>query len=424
MKYRSTRGKKLVSARTAILEGLPADNGLYVPEAVPTLHQDEVKNFSGFSIPEIAHAVTKHFLEPEISAAELQQICEDAFNFPLEIKQLEANLHVLELFHGPTLAFKDFGARFMARVMSHFVKDEDKELHILVATSGDTGGAVGSGFLNVAGIRVTILYPKGKISARQEAQITTLGNNVNAIEINGTFDDCQHLVKSAFLDQNLRNEVFLSSANSINISRLIPQSVYYFACQAQLQDEELVFVVPSGNLGNISAGIMGNKMGLPAERFVAAVNTNKTFTDYLASGSYEPRPSKPTLSNAMDVGNPSNIQRLDHWLTLEEMKNMISSFSFNDHQTLEAIRSSIEKYSYDMCPHTAVALLGANRSRQSLTGTHVILSTAHPAKFSEELQDIPYSFDIPATLSEAMVQEKKFISMQNDFGELKDYLLS
>lgn len=422
MRYVSTKGSGPVDARTAVLQGLPSDNGLFVPEAIPKLPDGQIKEILQSNLSDIAYQVTHPYLSGEISDTELRKICAEAFNFPLELVNLEENLSVLELFHGPTLAFKDFGARFMARVMGFFVRNEEEDLHILVATSGDTGGAVGNGFHGVEGIRVTILFPENKISKRQQAQITSLGGNVQAVAVQGTFDDCQKLVKEAFLDAQLK-ELRLSSANSINISRLIPQSIYYFAANAMLSGEDPLYVVPSGNLGNISAGVMALKMGLPIHQFIAALNANDTFERYLQSDHYEARPSVPTLANAMDVGNPSNIQRLMYWLS-SDISNYISATHYNDEEILRGLKNSLQKYEYNMCPHTAIGYLAAMESKVHLDKPHVILSTAHPSKFSEELPEIPYTFELPQRLHEQISKVQHYERVGNHYQDFKDYLLS
>lgn len=422
MRYVSTKGSGPVDARTAVLQGLPSDNGLFVPEAIPKLPDGQIKEILQSNLSDIAYQVTHPYLSGEISDTELRKICAEAFNFPLELVNLEENLSVLELFHGPTLAFKDFGARFMARVMGFFVRNEEEDLHILVATSGDTGGAVGNGFHGVEGIRVTIVFPENKISKRQQAQITSLGGNVQAVAVQGTFDDCQKLVKEAFLDAQLK-ELRLSSANSINISRLIPQSIYYFAANAMLSGEDPLYVVPSGNLGNISAGVMALKMGLPIHQFIAALNANDTFERYLQSDHYEARPSVPTLANAMDVGNPSNIQRLMYWLS-SDISNYISATHYNDEEILRGLKNSLQKYEYNMCPHTAIGYLAAMESKVHLDKPHVILSTAHPSKFSEELPEIPYTFELPQRLHEQISKVQHYERVGNHYQDFKDYLLS
>jgi len=422
MRYVSTKGSGPVDARTAVLQGLPSDNGLFVPEAIPKLPDGQIKEILQSNLSDIAYQVTHPYLSGEISDTELRKICAEAFNFPLELVNLEENLSVLELFHGPTLAFKDFGARFMARVMGFFVRNEEEDLHILVATSGDTGGAVGNGFHGVEGIRVTILFPENKISKRQQAQITSLGGNVQAVAVQGTFDDCQKLVKEAFLDAQLK-ELRLSSANSINISRLIPQSIYYFAANAMLSGEDPLYVVPSGNLGNISAGVMALKMGLPIHQFIAALNANDTFERYLQSDHYEARPSVPTLANAMDVGNPSNIQRLMYWLS-SDISNYISATHYNDEEILRGLKNSLQKYEYNMCPHTAIGYLAAMESKVHQDKPHVILSTAHPSKFSEELPEIPYTFELPQRLHEQISKVQHYERVGNHYQDFKDYLLS
>ena len=337
----------------------------------------------------------------------------------------------LELFHGPSMAFKDFGARFMARIMSYFLQKSQRQIHILVATSGDTGGAVAQGFYKVPGISVTILYPSRKVSDIQEKQLTTLGHNVTALEIDGTFDDCQRLVKEAFLDEELNNKYNLASANSINIARLIPQSFYFFAAYAQLKhlNKPIVFSVPSGNFGNLSAGLLAYRMGLPVEHFIAATNVNDSVPRYLADGNYEPRPSKETVSNAMDVGSPSNFVRLtrffgDDWNLVKEK---ISGYAFDDEQTKKAMREVYGNTNYVLCPHTAVAYLGLlqyeQESKKDFTG--VFLSTAHPAKFLDLVEEtLGKSIDIPERLENLLSLEKSATKLDPDFAAFKTLLMS
>ncbi|MEO6038767.1 MAG: threonine synthase, partial [Saprospiraceae bacterium] len=315
MQFYSTNNPSLrVGLEEAIFKGLPDDNGLFMPLHIPHLPADFIRNLKNYSLPEIAFQVAKTFLQGAIPDEDLSGIIERAINFPAPLVQLDAHSYLLELTHGPSLAFKDFGARFMAEMMSYLNPDKQREIVILVATSGDTGGAVAAGFYRTPGIRVVILYPAGKVSPLQEKQLTTLGHNISALEINGTFDDCQALVKRAFLDPELTQAIRLSSANSINIARLIPQSFYYFEAYKQLPQTALpvVFSIPSGNFGNLTAGILAKRMGLPVHKFIAATNANKVVPDYLNTGTYTPRSSVPTLSNAMDVGNPSNFARMQN----------------------------------------------------------------------------------------------------------------
>lgn len=436
MKLYSTNKKSpKVSFKEAILKGLADDGGLYMPEKIPKLSEDFFKNLNPLTpITEIGFQVSKAFFENEIPDNDLQKIVEDAINFDAPLIETKIDLpgknypiYCLELFHGPTLAFKDFGARFMARLMSYFRKNQ--EITILVATSGDTGSAVASGFLQVPGFRVILLYPSQKVSQIQEQQLTTMGHNITALEIEGTFDDCQQLVKRAFVDHDLQ-KLNLSSANSINIARLIPQSFYYFYAYAQLPEHQIapIFSVPSGNFGNLTAGLIANKMGLPVSKFIAAVNANNIFPHYLESGNFEPKPSVKTISNAMDVGNPSNFARImelyEHNLT--KMREEIWSKSFNDDETKAAIKEIYTKYGYLMDPHGAVAYLGIrDYMKESLPAPAIFLETAHPSKFLDVVEPIiGKKIKIPARLSECLKKEKKSLKMAADFDKFKEYLLS
>ncbi|MGB4400899.1 MAG: threonine synthase, partial [Daejeonella sp.] len=342
MQLYSTNNNSLrVSFKEAVFNSLPADKGLYMPESIPVLNSEFKENLHRYTLPEIAFQVAKNLLNGDIPDTDLKRIIEDAINFEAPVVQLEEQIHVLELFHGPSLAFKDFGARFMSRVMSYFLENGEKELNVLVATSGDTGGAVALGFLGVPNTKVTILYPKGKVSPIQELQLTTNGQNIHAIEIDGTFDDCQALVKQAFNDPELKEKIRLTSANSINISRLIPQTFYYFNAYAQLQRQsktEIIFSVPSGNFGNLGAGFLAWKMGLPVKQFIAATNINDTVPVFLESGLYKAKPSVQTYSNAMDVGDPSNWVRIMDLFKGEraDLKGLLTAYAFNDEETVEA----------------------------------------------------------------------------------------
>jgi len=376
--------------------------------------------------------VTYHLLSDEIPGDVLRNIIKDAINFEAPVVKIEENIHVLELFHGPTLAFKDFGARFMARVMGYFLQHQSREINILVATSGDTGSAVGHGFLNVPGIKVTILYPKGKVSEIQEKQLTTIGGNITAIELEGTFDDCQSLVKLAFLDKELNKSIHLTSANSINISRLIPQSFYYFFAYAQLAGNasSVVFSVPSGNFGNLCGGLLAKKMGLPVEKFIASTNINKIFLEYLNTGKYHPQPSIQTIANAMDVGNPSNFARVKELYgnRLEEIKKVIDSYFFTDEQLKQAIKQVYQQIHYLMCPHTAAGYLGIKnymKNKRVDATEGIFLSTAHPAKFLDIVEDvIDKRVEVPKRLQESIDKQKTAITLPNNFRLLKKYLLN
>jgi len=419
------------SLEEAVFRSLPPDNGLYMPEIFPQVSEHFLQNIDKLTFNEIAFEVTKTLLSDDISEADIRLIVERAFDFDAPVVQIEENTHVLELFHGPSMAFKDFGARFMASLMSYFLSRSQKEIQILVATSGDTGGAVAQGFHNVPGISVTILYPSGKVSDIQEKQLTTLGGNVRALEIDGTFDDCQALVKQAFLDNELNQKYNLASANSINISRLIPQSFYYFRAYAQLKHlgQPLVFSVPSGNFGNLSAGLLAKKMGLPVGHFLAATNRNHVVPSYLENGQYNPQPSVETISNAMDVGNPSNFVRLtrffgDDW---HQVKQDVSGFWFDDHRTCQAMSRVFDATGYVMCPHTAVAYLGLQEYQKlnPQKSTGVLLSTAHYAKFLDVVEAAlgVEEIEVPLRLAELLDKPKVATQMSTKFADFKAFLL-
>jgi threonine synthase len=432
MQFYSTKTKDLTaSLEEAVFRSLPPDNGLYMPVSIPQISPAFLETIETRSFKEIATEVAYTLLSEDISRQEIQTLIDSAYDFDAPVKQITPNDYVLELFHGPSMAFKDFGARFMAALMSHFLTRSEKEIRILVATSGDTGGAVAQGFFKVPGISVTILYPSGKVSDIQEKQLTTLGHNVTAVEVDGTFDDCQKLVKEAFLDAELNSKFNLASANSINIARLIPQSFYFFSAYAQLKTlgKPLVFSVPSGNFGNLSAGLLAYRMGLPVEQFIAATNLNNSVPRYLENGKYEPLPSVETISNAMDVGNPSNFVRLvrffeDDW---DLVKEKISGFYFDDADTQKTMREVFGNTDYVLCPHTAVAYQGLEGFRQKNTTdfTGVFLSTAHPAKFIDLVEEtLGKTIDIPERLKSLLSIEKVSIKMKPDFLAFKNLLMS
>ena len=425
--YSTNRKVPTVSFKEAVLKGLPDDNGLYMPEVIPRFDNKFLKNLCNFSFQEIAFKSARLIIEDEIDESTLQSIVEDAFDFEVPVKKLHENIHVLELFHGPTLAFKDFGARFMARTMGLFLKSDGREINILVATSGDTGSAVAQGFLGVEGIKVTLLYPKGKVSKIQEQQLTTIGQNITALEVDGTFDDCQHLAKTAFLDNELNKKLNLSSANSINIARLLPQSFYYTYAFSRLREEgkKVHFCVPSGNFGNLCGGILAKRMGLPIEGFIAACNVNDVVPQYLTSSIFSPRKSIQTISNAMDVGNPSNFARL---LDLyegdySEIKVDIKGISFNDEQTKTIIKTVFEQHNYLMCPHTAIGYGGLTQLLKS-NEIGIYLSTAHPCKFKDIVDPlILEEVEVPLRLKKIIEKEKQAISISKDFDEFKSFLI-
>jgi len=431
MKFYSTNNPaQQTSLREAVIQGLAPDNGLYMPEQIPQLPADFVAALPDLSPAEIAFTVAQAFVQNDVPAEELRRIVEHTVNFDVPLAEVEHNVHALELFHGPTLAFKDFGARFMSQLLGYFAREQEREIVILVATSGDTGSAVANGFLGVAGTRVIVLYPSGKVSDIQEKQFTTLGQNITALEVDGTFDDCQRLVKQAFLDETLRAKHFLTSANSINIARLIPQSFYYFHAYARVAQRGLpvVFAVPSGNFGNLTAGLLAKRMGLPIDTFIAATNANDIVPDYLHSGIFNPRPSQQTISNAMDVGNPSNFARmLDlYGKDINKLRHDIKGYRFSDDETRSAMRAVYGAHGYTLDPHGAVGY-AALKQYQRETGrdvSGVFLETAHPAKFKEVVDaTLPEPVRVPAALRAFLSKEKKSVRLGSDFRSLKDYLL-
>ncbi len=431
MLYHSTNNPAFrVDLKEAILRSLPPDNGLYMPDRLPVLGEDFWKIWRHLSFTETGIAVADAFFGEDVPPQALVDIVEGTLTFDAPLVTLGPGDHVLELFHGPTLAFKDFGARFMARLMAWFTRGEDRLLTVLVATSGDTGGAVASAFHNVPGTRVVILYPKGKVSGLQEKQLTALGGNITALEIDGSFDDCQALVKSAFLDRELSENLNLTSANSINLARLVPQSFYFIHAARQLPEGvKPVFVVPSGNFGNLTAGLLAMKLGLPVEHFIAATNRNDVVPEFLRTGNYSPRPSVPTISNAMDVGAPSNFVRMQALFggSWEEMKSRIGGMCFDDDQTRAAIREVKSICNYEIDPHGAVGWLAARawRATHPCTST-VTLETAHPAKFPDvmEAELGPGSVEIPERLAILANREKVALQMAADRTAFRDWLTS
>lgn len=433
MIYYSTENKKITATfEEALMQGLSPDGGLYMPATIPTLENSFIENLSDYTFQDIAFEIANKFIEGEIPENKLNEIIYEAINFPAPLIQLNDRISVLELFHGPTLAFKDFGARFMSRAMSYFAEKSDKKINILVATSGDTGSAVASGFYGAELINVFILYPSGKVSEIQEKQLTTLDKNVTALEIDGTFDDCQKLVKSAFVDEEIKNAINISSANSINIARLIPQTFYYFEAYKQIENkkDDIYFSIPSGNLGNLTAGLFAKKMGLPVVKYVAATNSNSVFTEFINTGEFNPRPSVQTFSNAMDVGNPSNLARIidlynhDNSIIVKD----INSNSHNDQQTIEMMKSTYEKYNYVIDPHGAVGLLALKEfiSENNINEySSVVFETAHPAKFKDTVEDaLGIKIELPETLQKCISKEKRSTKLSNDYKEFKEYLLT
>ncbi len=432
MKLYSTNNHSLRAAfQTAVFNSMPADKGLYMPSFISELDTEFIQNIERFTLSQIAFKVASVLLQDAIPSEDLQSIIDDAINFEAPVVKLEENIYVLELFHGPSLAFKDFGARFMSRVMAYFLKENEKMLDVLVATSGDTGGAVALGFLGIINTRVTILYPKGKVSNIQELQLCTNGQNIRAIEVDGTFDDCQALVKLAFADEQLNEKLRLTSANSINIARLIPQTFYYFNAYAQLKRqgiEDIVFSVPSGNFGNIAAGLLAFKMGLPVKQFLAATNVNDTVPRYLETGVYEAKPSVQTYANAMDVGAPSNWVRIMDMFKgdLMAIKHLITSYSFTDEETLAGMNQIYDQYQYIACPHTAIAYLALQHYRKQANSTDsgVFLSTAHACKFLDVFpENIKSVIEIPEQVKRLMDQPKIATSLNNNYQAFRSYLL-
>lgn len=429
LSFYSTKNKHITvnSIRQAVMQGLSSDSGLFMPSEIFPFDQTLLDKIETLSFAEIAEQLLFPYFRNEIPVNAFRKIIESTFSFPAPLVSLNEKINILELFHGPTLAFKDFGAGFMAGVMSFFQSDSEKELTILTATSGDTGAAVASAFHNKPGIKVVILYPNGKVSPFQENQITSFGNNIYPIALNGTFDDCQSLVKKAFFDKEITEKLSLNSANSINISRLLPQSVYYFEGYKQLKDksEPPVFCVPSGNFGNISAGIFAWRSGLPVKKFIAATNANRTFLNYLETGEYYPQKSIATYSNAMDVGDPSNFHRLVdlYGSTWNIVKNNVESFSVTDNEVMKTIEQTWRDHKYLADPHTAVALASAHKYNQDHDNNIICLSTAHPDKFSEVLNLIP-GIEKNTVPEKIEVLRKNHTFLDNNFSLFSNYLLS
>lgn len=435
MKYYSTNKQApAASLEEAVVKGLAGDKGLYMPERIVKLDKDTIGKMKNQSFHEIACTVAQAFFGEDIDADTLNEIVKDTLSFETPVVHVDDNIYSLELFHGPTLAFKDVGGRFMARLLGYFIKKEGlKQVNVLVATSGDTGSAVANGFLGVPGIHVYVLYPKGKVSPIQECQFTTLGQNITALEIDGTFDDCQALVKSAFMDDELNRHMKLTSANSINVARFLPQSFYYFNAYAQLDKigkaDELVISVPSGNFGNITAGLFANRMGLPVKRFIAANNRNDVFLEYLKTGTYTPRPSVATIANAMDVGDPSNFARiLDLFGTNgnphQEISRLISGYRFTDEEIAVTMKQVYTKTGYLLDPHGACGYQALIENKLTPDETGVFLETAHPAKFKGTVDSIlEADIEIPAKLKAFMQGTKQSIGLEKDFEGFKAYLM-
>ncbi|MFW5755152.1 MAG: threonine synthase [Tangfeifania sp.] len=433
MKYYSTNRKTAkVPLKEAVIKGLAADNGLFMPERIKKFEPAFFDSIDQLTFQEIAFEVAKKFFGEDVELNALEEIVFDTLEFDCPVVKVSENIYSLELFHGPTLAFKDVGARFMARLLNYFLNENQDEVNVLVATSGDTGSAVANGFLGVKGIHVHVLYPKGKVSAIQEAQFTTLGKNITALEVNGNFDDCQKLVKTAFLDKELNENLLLTSANSINVARFLPQAFYYFNAYARLKEnkeldgKEFIVSVPSGNFGNLTAGLFAREMGLPVAQFLAANNENDVVYEYLKTGEYNPRSSTETIANAMDVGSPSNFDRILDLYNRSHAKisGIINGFRYSDEQIRETIRKVFNQTGYLCDPHGACgyqALSDFLKPEQ----TGVFLETAHPAKFTETVSEIVGETNVilPERLAAFMKNEKKTVSIENDFSAFKEYLL-
>ena len=429
MNYKSTNNKsEIVNFDQAVVKGLADDKGLFFPLEIPKLPDSFFKNIKTMKLSEIAFQFLKPYLGNVLTEKEIADILNDALNFEIPLVKVAENVYSLELFHGPTHAFKDVGARVMARFLAKF-SGKNKKVTVLVATSGDTGSAVASGFLDVEGVEVVVLYPKGMVSTIQEKQFTTLGKNITALEISGTFDDCQRMVKEAFMDKELSEKMNLSSANSINVARFLPQAVYYFYAFAQLKDtrKPVVFSVPSGNYGNLTAGLFAKQSGLPIDKFIASSNINNVVPKYIETGNFEPTASVQTISNAMDVGNPSNFARIleiyNH--SWSEITKNIEAYTFSDHDTRKTMREVFEENNYILDPHGAVAYCGLRTYMQKHDVVGIFLETAHPAKFFETVEEsIPIKVKIPDNLQESLKREKLSIQMNNSFDELKHFLLN
>ena len=428
MRYYSTNNKSLTADfKEATIKGQPEDKGLYFPERIPRFSDSFINNIDQYTKEEIAYEVIKPYTGGTIPDDRLKQIISETLEFHFPLVQINEKISSLELFHGPTLAFKDVGARFMSRCLSWFLSDAKKEVTVLVATSGDTGGAVASGFYKVQGVKVVILYPSGKVSDIQEKQLTTLGNNITALEIDGVFDDCQRMVKEAFADKELNNVRFLTSANSINVARWLPQQFYYLFAWQQWKNKSNppVFSVPSGNFGNICAGLLAYTSGLPVKHFIAACNANDVFPNYLNSGEYKPKASVATLSNAMDVGNPSNFIRIMELFQhqLKSIKTIMSAYSITDAETINTIQEVYRKHNYLMDPHGAVAYKALeNYLTEHLSVEGIILETAHPIKF-QNIVKVDKEREEPSSIKSLQHAKKSSIKMKPDFKELKAYLI-
>jgi len=418
-----------VSFREAVIQGLAPDKGLYFPAEIPKLEKDFIERLEEYDPLYIARKVIQPFVGEDIPDNYLKQIIRDTVTFPFPLREVEENVYALELFHGPTLAFKDVGAKFMAGCLGYFRRGDDKPVTVLVATSGDTGGAVANGFYNVPGVQVVILYPSGKVSELQEKQLTTLGGNISALEINGSFDDCQRMVKTAFLDKELQAHRQLTSANSINVARWLPQMFYYFMAYRKVKQwrKDAVVSVPSGNFGNVCAGMMAAAMGLPILHFIASTNVNDTVPRYLKSGTYEPLAPVPTISNAMDVTDPSNFVRILQLFAQNErgLKASLTAYRFTDAETVAAMEEVCSKHQYLMDPHGAVGYLGLKKYMQSHPGhTGIFLETAHPVKFANTMpEDLQKEIDTPERVMQLFDKQKVSVKMDADYEQMKAWLM-
>lgn len=429
MKYYSLNRKAPdTTFENAVIKGLAPDSGLYFPKEIKPLPVSFFEDINNKSYPEIAFEAIAPFVSPEIPEDILKTIIEETLSFDFPIVKLDENISTLELFHGPTMAFKDVGARFMARCLGYFNQNNTNEVTVLVATSGDTGGAVANGFLGVKGVNVVILYPSGKVSDIQEKQLTTLGQNITALEVDGVFDDCQDMVKKAFLDESITSKMQLTSANSINVARWLPQLFYFMFAYKQLhnQHDEIVFSIPSGNFGNICAGMVAQQLGLPIKHFIASNNANNVVTEYLKTENYNPKPSVATISNAMDVGNPSNFIRIQEIYKndFKRLQANLSSFSYTDNQTKEALLEIYKTYNYVADPHGAVGYLGCKDYLKTNPNAHcVFLETAHPTKFLDVVEDvINTKVELPPQIEAVMDKEKVALQI-SDYEGLKSFLL-
>ncbi len=427
MQYFSTNRKSApASFKEAVLQGQPDDKGLYFPETIPRLLKEFIADLHQTSNEDIAFEVIKPYISDSISDERLFEICAETVDFPFPLVEISESISALELFHGQTLAFKDVGARFMSRCLRHFSRERSEKTIVLVATSGDTGGAVANGFLGVEGVEVVILYPKNKVSEVQELQLTTLGGNVTTLELQGTFDDCQALAKRAIADAELQKQVFITSANSINVARWLPQQFYYFYALKQWQGEPPVISVPSGNFGNLASGVLAHVSGLPVNKFIAACNANDVVPQFFESGEYKPKPSVSTLSNAMDVGDPSNFVRIleifDH--SSNDLKGKVEAVSISDEQTAETMRSVYGDYGYVLDPHGAVAFRALSDYIEKRFGQKgIILETAHPVKFDSVKDIIGDQVAIPDSIRELFSRKKVSIQLGPDYEALKEILL-